>query len=301
MRLLENNKRNRSSESEVPLTQNVERPRRISEQQTIQHERSLPKQNRKISVESHDVNLSPHFSEFPGGDATKAAIDPRRISIGDSLSDSNYTKSFKSRRSSVFGHKDIIEKVAARAKELRDAAISCEERLVDEAVQHDRETDRYEGDGNKERRRTLSITQKNERTELGSPELSILKGVKPMQQQMKHHPRMRGRYRPALHPFISASPEERTRQPKAETMLSSETFEGIDYNDDEREIAVGALTNNLMKNVENNISLRKAFLSLGLMHLKGEGDDIKPDERLTMEDQVNIIAQTAMEGMPCSN
>ena len=93
-----------------------------------------------------------------------------------------------------------------------------------------------------------------------------------------------------MHPFIGLSEEDRA------SLTNIYNTSGIlgrrmEFDDDESEIEVGELMNNYRRD-----SLRKAFLSLGVMHLKGEGDDIRPDERLTMEDQVNIVAQVAMEG-----
>lgn len=107
----------------------------------------------------------------------------------------------------------------------------------------------------------------------------------------------RGRFRPSMHPFIGLSEEDRasltniyaTRQ-NAGSRFAKRMLEY--YDDEESELEVGTLMNDYQRN-----SLRKAFLSLGLMHLRGDRDDIASDERLTMEDQVNIIAQMAMEGI----
>jgi hypothetical protein len=98
-----------------------------------------------------------------------------------------------------------------------------------------------------------------------------------------------------MHPFIGLSEEDRasltniyhTRQ-NAGSRFSRRM---LNYDEEESEIEVGTLMNDFRRD-----SLRKAFLSLGLMHLRGDSDDVKADERLTMEDQVNIVAQMAMEG-----
>ena len=105
----------------------------------------------------------------------------------------------------------------------------------------------------------------------------------------------RGQFRPSMHPFIGLSDEDRqsltniyhARQNAGSRLRGR----NLDYDDEESEIEVGKLMNDYRRD-----SLRKAFLSLGLMHLKGDNDDVKADERLTMEDQVNIVAQMAMEG-----
>lgn len=114
-------------------------------------------------------------------------------------------------------------------------------------------------------------------------------------QQLRYRRMSRGRFRPSMHPFIGLSEEDRasltniyhTRQ-NAGSRFSRRM---LNYDEEESEIEVGTLMNDFRRD-----SLRKAFLSLGLMHLRGDSDDVKADERLTMEDQVNIVAQMAMEG-----
>ena len=115
-------------------------------------------------------------------------------------------------------------------------------------------------------------------------------------QQLKYRRMSRGRFRPSMHPFIGLSDEDRasltniynTRHSNAGNRFGRNI---LDFSDEETEIEVGTLMNHFRRD-----SLRKAFLSLGLMHLRGENADIKANERLTMEDQVNIVAEMAMEG-----
>lgn len=114
-------------------------------------------------------------------------------------------------------------------------------------------------------------------------------------QQLRYRRMSIGRFRPSMHPFIGLSDEDReslTNIYHARQNAGSR-FRGrnLGYDDEESEIEVGKLLKDYRRD-----SLRKAFLSLGLMHLKGDSDDVKADERLTMEDQVNIVAQMAMEG-----
>ena len=114
-------------------------------------------------------------------------------------------------------------------------------------------------------------------------------------QHLKYRRMSRGRFRPSMHPFIGLSDEDRASltnmyntKHNAASRLGKKM---LDFGDEESEIEVGTLMNNFRRD-----SLRKAFLSLGLMHLRGESDDVRADERLTMEDQVNIVAEMAMEG-----
>ena len=102
----------------------------------------------------------------------------------------------------------------------------------------------------------------------------------------------RGQFRPSMHPFIGLSEKDRESLSNIyHARKNAGSRRNLDYEDEETEIEVGKLLNDYSRD-----SLRKAFLSLGLMHLKGDSDDVKADERLTMEDQVNIVAQMAMEG-----
>ena len=105
----------------------------------------------------------------------------------------------------------------------------------------------------------------------------------------------RGRFRPSMHPFIGLSEEDRASLTNIINMRNNAGSrfkrKTLDYDDEESEIEVGALMNDVHRD-----SLRKSFLSLGLLHLKGDSADVKGNELLTMEDQVNIIAQMAMEG-----
>ena len=114
-------------------------------------------------------------------------------------------------------------------------------------------------------------------------------------QQLRYRRMSRGRFRPSMHPFIGLSEEDRASLTSIINMRNNAGSrfkrKTLDYDDEESEIEVGALINDVHRD-----SLRKSFLSLGLLHLKGDSADVKGNERLTMEDQVNIIAQMAMEG-----
>lgn len=101
----------------------------------------------------------------------------------------------------------------------------------------------------------------------------------------------RGRFRPSMHPFIGLSEEDRAY---LTNIYNTRQNAGISDYDEESEIEIGTLMNDFRRD-----SLRKAFLSLGLMHLKGSNDDVRADERLTMEDQINIVAEMAMKGSVC--
>ena len=114
-------------------------------------------------------------------------------------------------------------------------------------------------------------------------------------QELRYRRMSRGRFRPSMHPFIGLSDEDRasltsiyTNRQSPGNRFNKRVF---DFDDEESEIEVGELMNDFRRD-----SLRKTFLSLGLKHLRGDSDDVKANERLTMEDQVNIVAQMSMEG-----
>lgn len=107
--------------------------------------------------------------------------------------------------------------------------------------------------------------------------------------QMRYRRMSRGRFRPSMHPFIGLSEDDRASL--TNIYNTRQTTGGMFDYEEETEIEVGTLMSNSRED-----SLRKAFLSLGLKHLRGDDDDIRADERLTMEDQLNIVAQMAMEG-----
>ena len=61
--------------------------------------------------------------------------------------------------------------------------------------------------------------------------------------------------------------------------------------EEEPDIKPGSLIDKFRKE-----SLREKFVNLGLMHLKGDKSDVEVGERLTLEDEVNIVAHMALEG-----
>ncbi|XP_028402037.1 uncharacterized protein LOC114524978 [Dendronephthya gigantea] len=207
---------------------------------------------------------------------------------GEDEVNARYSKPFGLRRRSVFGHAGVIEKLAS-ATGLDNAGLSGESKYLDGGQTYQRNDGYYDGQQDEFIRALSRGRGDGYRTsDPSTPERGF------DENHLRYRKMSRGRFRPSMHPFIGLSEEDRasltniynTRQ-NAGSRFGRRTS---DYDEDESEIEVGTLMSDFRRD-----SLRKAFLSLGLMHLKGRGDDVKADERLTMEDQVNIVAEMAME------
>ena len=217
-------------------------------------------------------------------DDVKGKVRKQSLSLsGDEEATAPYSKPFRVRRESVCGQTDVLKKLVS-ATCLDNAGLSGENKYVDES-------DRYHGGQQEEFMRAISRRRSSENSvkDPSTPERTF------DAQLLKYRRMSRGRFRPSMHPFIGLSDKDQasltniynTRH-NAGSRLGKKM---LDFVDEESEIEVGTLMNNFRRD-----SLRKAFLSLGLMHLRGESDDVRADERLTMEDQINIVAEMAMEG-----
>ena len=283
-------------------------PKGISDQQLVvtpSHSMVVSKQPMGTPNQSPATPGTPrsglHAFTFPGGDAEVSEMKVQTLAYngGDEVR-APYSKPFRVRRKSLFGHKDVLEKFAVGSE---DSEIHGEKILSDNMTSLHDANERYYDSSPKEKsdpdRERSPMQLKNEKLNYSSKEASVLRQDGEKIQMRDNRSAKMGRFRPSLHPFIGMSAEDRNRLATIDAMRrgSYKTNKRADDGEEETEIEVGSLLDDLKRNAKEDVSLRKAFLRLGLKHLKGEEDDIKPDERLTMEDQVNIIAQTAMEGM----
>ena len=284
-------------------------PKGISDQQLVvtpSHSMVVSKQPMGTPNQSPATPGTPrsglHAFTFPGGDAEVSEMKVQTMAYnGEDEVRAPYSKPFRLRRKSLFGHKDVLEKFSVGSE---DSDIPCEKILSDNVTLLHDANERYNDSSPKEKSdpdwERSPMQLKNEKLNYSSKEASVLRQDGEKLQMRDNRSAKMGRFRPSLHPFIGMSTEDRNRLATIDAMRSGryKTNKRADDGEEETEIEVGSLLDDLKRtNAKEDVSLRKAFLRLGLKYLKGEEDDIKPDERLTMEDQVNIIAQTAMEGM----